>query len=493
MTESDARSVLLVRAFETTPTPAWSDSDATWASRAARRAEGEQATPERFVARRAALAAARLARRDAGVVSALAAAQPRAWPGWLVVLASLALGAASDAIGPAGRINILAPPLLALLAWNFAVYAIVALRAAGAGLSLTSGSVASRECAPSPWRRLLRHADSYRGAWTQRAAPEIAPAIARFLHDWATASRSLYGARIAVVLHAAAAALVAGALVSLYLRGIAFEYRAGWDSTFLSAADVHRLLAFVLGPAAWLSGIELPTVDELARLRFSLGTGENAAHWIHLYAVTLCAAVVVPRALLAAAATRHAHGIARRFPLSLDDDYFVRLQRAISDRPVAVVVLPYSYRLPRSVADALDGALARIVGPNVAVKVAEPAPAGAEDDAGARIAAAPHAAHRIVAALFALTATPERETHGAFVRALAAHRPAGGLLVLVDESGFRARFTGADGARRLAERRSAWQRMLADEGVDPVFVDLGATAGAAAPSTTPAANPATHS
>jgi hypothetical protein len=35
--------------------------------------------------------------------------------------------------------------------------------------------------------------------------------------------------------------------------------------------------------------------------------------------------------------------------------------------------------------------------------------------------------------------------------------------------------------------------MLADEGVDPVFVDLGATAGAAAPSTTPAANPATHS
>jgi hypothetical protein len=44
--------------------------------------------------------------------------------------------------------------------------------------------------------------------------------------------------------------------------------------------------------------------------------------------------------------------------------------------------------------------------------------------------------------------------------------------VLVDESGFRHRFEGGDGAERLQQRRSAWQRMLQDEGQSAEFVDL---------------------
>ena len=48
----------------------------------------------------------------------------------------------------------------------------------------------------------------------------------------------------------------------------------------------------------------------------------------------------------------------------------------------------------------------------------------------------------------------------------------GELRVLVDESGFRRRFTGAEGATRLAQRRTAWERLLRDEGVEPLFVDL---------------------
>jgi hypothetical protein len=75
-----------------------------------------------------------------------------------------------------------------------------------------------------------------------------------------------------------------------------------------------------------------------------------------------------------------------------------------------------------------------------------------------------------VVAIFNLGATPERETHGAFVRALAAGDPAVPLIAIVDTSEFVARFS--DQPRRISERAASWQRML--EGVDcePLFIAL---------------------
>ena len=63
-----------------------------------------------------------------------------------------------------------------------------------------------------------------------------------------------------------------------------------------------------------------------------------------------------------------------------------------------------------------------------------------------------------VIALFNLTATPERDVHGAFVAAEhATLGPAQPLLAVVDESAFRARWP--DDERRLAERRGLWTRI----------------------------------
>ena len=89
-----------------------------------------------------------------------------------------------------------------------------------------------------------------------------------------------------MALHLAAVAVAAGALAAMYLRGLGLEYRAGWDSTFLDAQAVHRWLNLLLGPASALSGIALPEPAQLEALRFSTGPGENAARWIHLYALT---------------------------------------------------------------------------------------------------------------------------------------------------------------------------------------------------------------
>jgi hypothetical protein len=462
MTESDARNVLFIRAFESAPSHAWSADDAAWASAEARRLEGERAPFEKFLARRAELAIARLARRDATARLASAALGPHAWLGWLGVALAFALGVASDAIGPSGRINILAPPLLAALVWNLAVYVILLLRFLGA-LRLDPN--------PGPLRR-----------WFLRTSARVARAIGgealadsargRFVTDWMGASGALQGARVALVLHAGAAAFVVGALLSLYVRGIAFEYRAGWDSTFLTPGAVHRVLQTVLGPAADLSGLALPDVDRLAQLRFSVGTGENAARWIHLYALTLGLAIVVPRLLLATIARWRAGSLIRRFPLALDDDYFTRLRRAFSGEVIEALVLPYSYRVAPEAKKPLTLAVQDVVGPPISLSLVEPLPQGAEDDLQPWLKAG---AKRLIVALFAATATPERETHGAFVRALAVHPAVSKLIVLIDEAEFRRRFTGADGARRLAERRAAWQRMLDDEGEEPVFVDLAAT------------------
>jgi len=74
-------------------------------------------------------------------------------------------------------------------------------------------------------------------------------------------------------------------------------------------------------------------------------------------------------------------------------------------------------------------------------------------------------------ALFALTSTPERETHGAFIDALTA-RCGAAPWVLVDESTFRRRFTGPDAEQRLQERRATWQALLQGHGATAVFVDL---------------------
>jgi hypothetical protein len=114
-------------------------------------------------------------------------------------------------------------------------------------------------------------------------------------------------------------------------------------------------------------------------------------------------------------------------------------------------------------------------------------PLGAEDDPAhwpAPVAGA------LPVALFALTATPEQESHGAFLRRLAAWQAPGATpLLLIDESGFRERFGGADGARRLEQRRDSWRRWLREQGAvqPPLFADLARSGATAGDATQPAA------
>ncbi|MGB8433831.1 MAG: DUF2868 domain-containing protein, partial [Burkholderiales bacterium] len=286
---------------------------------------------------------------------------------------------------------------------------------------------------------------------------------------WTQATARLVSARVAHVLHVAAAVFAVGAIAGLYVRGLAFEYRAGWESTFLGPEQAHWLLSIVLGPAAALTGVELPGAAHFAELRFSAGDGENAAPWIHLYAATFALFVLLPRALLALGAWLVERRLATRFPLPLEEAYFQRLVRSFRGEAAQVRVVPYGYIPSPRATLALNAIVGRAFGPQSVFEIASSVPFGGEEAIPPD--AVPTAPTALVIALFAMTATPEPENQGAFVEAIAGRLPTGApLVVIVDESGFAQRFAGDPGRR--AERQDAWRRMFAGQAREPVFADL---------------------
>ncbi len=460
---TQARLFLLVRAHETGEAgAAWSAADRAWASDEALRRAGPKASAEAWLAMRSSLAAGRLAERQPALATLLDARGPGRGSALLLVGVALLAGLSTHLIGLDQRMSLLAPALLGLLTWNLAVYAVLAWR----------GLRPARASTP----RGLRHALVVAAErWGRRMPSPLTPATQRFLADWLALSAPLQGARVAAALHLAAAAFAAGAVLGLYGRGLGVAFRAGWESTFLDAAQVHALLGLVLGPAAWLSGQGLPDLAQVEALQVGRGPGGDAAPWIHWYAITVGAVVLLPRGLLAACAAWRAARLQRQFPLDVGEPYVQALWRQWARHQrqpggaVQVQVQPVQYQLGPERLPALHAALADDWGPGLALELL------ATIDTEAPIPARP------ALPLFAMTATPEADTHGRLLRRWPGVRPPGaeGLppLVLVDESGFRKRLAAADLATRLAQRRAAWEALLAEHGHRPLFIDLDALGG----------------
>ncbi|HSU42640.1 MAG TPA: DUF2868 domain-containing protein, partial [Casimicrobiaceae bacterium] len=292
MNERTAREVVLVRAIETADVAReiWSDADRAWASRTAAEIVGEHAADDVFLGRRAMLVLARLAERFPKVRALSQVPVLRGWLAPVAAAAAFVIGVAGVDVGPGRIINLLAPPVLALLAWNLGVYLALAMAALRGEHQRERGPVRRTVVA---WFRDLLHPVP-RKSGVPRA---LGIALARFATDWPVLALPLWQRRAARLLHAGAAALALGAIAGLYLRGIALEYRAGWQSTFLDAADVARLLHAVLAPGAWLTRIPIPGEAHLQGIG-SASAGENAAPWIHLYAATILLVVIVPRLVL---------------------------------------------------------------------------------------------------------------------------------------------------------------------------------------------------
>jgi hypothetical protein len=455
MNEASAREVVLVQAVESADAARglWSDAERVEVGQSAARELGQAATLDAWIAHRAALALARL-RRRVPTLDALA----RARVDWGVLAAitiavALVVGIGAARIGPSQKINLLAPPLAALLAWNLAVYLVLAwmhVRAWTRPKSrsihrLRAGTARLAAAIARSWRRTIR-------------SGPLVEVGASFAVQWTRLAMPLGERRAAGLLHVGAAAL-------------ALEYRAVWQSTFLDAGQAATLLRVVLAPGALVTGLAIPGADELARLGPG-STGANAARWIHLYAGTLLVVVIVPRLVLAAVAWTGAARASRRFPLALDAPYFRRLARAWRSGTTRVRVIPYSYDVPARSRAGLEAALTRALETPIASAWAEPVRYGDDppgDDTRSDATAVPADA----IALFNLSATPEAENHVAFVSMLARGRDAAAApIVIVDTSEFAARFHGQPG--RIAEREAAWRDAFESASMTPIFMRLAA-------------------
>jgi hypothetical protein len=254
----------------------------------------------------------------------------------------------------------------------------------------------------------------------------------------------------------------------MYVRGLTFEYRATWESTFLGPDAAALLLHVVLGPAAVLLGVAVPDAAALAAMRAPLGS-DTAALWIHLWATTAAIVIVVPRLVLAASAFARQSRLARHLEVDPTGGSFRELLAPDRGAGLTVEVFPYSYRIAGREVDTLLELLHEVFGLRADVRVMPVLPYGSDLPRSSS-----DGANAIAVLIYGLVQSPEREVHGRLARELATRfRAPSQVLALVDSSAWRARFADGD-ERRADERRRAWDRVLAETGVAPLHVDLGA-------------------
>ena len=376
-----------------------------------------------------------------------------------LVLATLAVAAAAGALtnllGPGRHVSVLAFPLAGIVLWNLAVYAALVVR------SLARAAAALRRAGPPP-DRLARAGQWLEGVW--RAGPgrrqgestraiAVSDAVRRFQGLWLPAAAPLLAARLRVVLHLAALAMALGAVAGMYVSGVAFEYRATWESTWLDAPAVQRYLDVVLGPAARV--LEVP-VPDVAPLRGPAGEGD-AAPWIHLWGATLGLVVVLPRAALAVAAALTAARLARRLPVHVDAEYARRALQSGRGAATVVEIVYYSCTLDPSLRERLHARLQEEVGARAVIRDGAQLAYGDGPDR-IRLPEDP-ARTGVLVLVFALAQTPEPEVHGELVDRLRErlHRSRWRLLAVLETATYRRR-AGSDD--RVRERRATWDRLL---------------------------------
>ncbi|HET7204421.1 MAG TPA: DUF2868 domain-containing protein [Steroidobacteraceae bacterium] len=402
-----------------------------------------------------------------------------------MLLVAFGVGLALSVLDSRVRIEIVAFPLLGLVLWNLVVYAVLAVATLRRPRSRAPGAVSTAAGWVAwplrwGWRRaasLVRQASFYHRP--------LASALRRFSEEWWPLAQPLLALEGRRIFHLAAAAVALGLVAGFYVRGIALEYRAGWESTFLTPTQVRGALHVLYGPASAATGIALPADDAaIEALHWRDGAGGGpAAGWIHLIAATAILFVVLPRLWLAILASIALVRASRRIaPPDLLLPYARRVLGASDAAPaaVAVRVIPYAYHPAQASLDGLGKLLHATYGPGTRVDLAT---AVAYGDEAALRRLEPATSHGLEILLFTLAATPEVENHGAVLvaarDALAAAKSPTRLVALVDEAPLLAHMRGdASLASRVDERRDAWREFGARHGYEVCLADLAALAAA---------------
>jgi Protein of unknown function (DUF2868) len=497
MREEVLRFVLLIKAIEEidragTLLPA---GERQAAAREARRSAGDATvveaasieratlpkTAQRMLAARAGTLLKQIVARHPFVDTVLGVAGGTAWVSALLVLLGLLFGLTLSALDGTQRINILAPALLGLVLWNLLVYAAVF---AGWIRSPASSSLRRRWLA----RAIVQNGLARLTHLTVKSASFNAPlaeALRRFSGEWYEAAKPLLLARATRVFHLCAAAVGTGLIAGMYLRGIALDYQAGWESTFLDAQQVHALLSVIYGPASVVTGVALPDAGHIELIRWHDGAGgERAGSWIHLLAASAALFIVLPRLVLALPLTLSIWRWSRHAPLPPALGAYFRSVFSAVDSALGrgiIMVLPYAYEPSADALARLRALLPPALGENFAVDAHAPVPYGDEGSFIQHLGDRGGGTADVIVLLCNLAATPEDENHGTVIAGVRDWLTTGArhaqLLVLVDAGPYAARMAAQGGAKeRMAERRRAWLEFVAARGLSACVVDLAAPA-----------------
>ncbi len=328
MQEAELKRVLLVRAFEEVEEGAFLPESIAAANEAA----GERDELAPWLLRRADVL---LERMPAGLAELANGALPPRWLLGAVPAGAALLGVAGASLGPGGKIHLFVNPMMALVLWSVGAYlAFLATggwkpRGADAGANESLRAPTSVIAGNFGWlgRGLLA---GFR--WLVRLWGRGAASTAEGLGPVATRFRALHAAhaaapatdRVRGILNLSAVGFALGTLAGMYLRGVGFGYRAFWESTLVGTEAARESLVHgVFLPGALALGGAFPDAEAVRALADPAGA--EAAIWLHVWAITGVAYVLLPRLGLALFHFRRAARAARALEIDEDDPHWRRI------------------------------------------------------------------------------------------------------------------------------------------------------------------------
>jgi len=368
---------------------------------------------------------------------------------WMIAgwIAALVLGYVVSGLGQEAEFNLLALPLVGVLAWNgLIMVAALVLELKSEGRSPILEWLAQR-LSPSP-ADPSGEGEVPTGMSVDQRFSQLADAPA--MERWQRRFRSW--------LHVGAAMLALGSAVGLYAHGWSKEYRAVWESTLLSDSQAQGFFGALFKPASSALHLPLPLdkLPEMHRTQGQVASSAPALPWIHLYAGTLVLLVIVPRLLLAALSVWRAHAVMLKRMRSMGwKTYLIRTLRSVEGGQEVITVLIHATDATPTHREVWTRGVRDRFGRMVETEMIT-VPLGDEDD----FVAEWKPAHPRVFIIFNLATTPELEVQRRFAldvkQVLMTRQPEAELMVLLDATSIGNRWS----PEKLAVREKLWTEML---------------------------------
>ena len=369
LTEDAAAKIVLIRSIEECDPRAFSEELRAQAFVAAQDVEPGLSSIERYAAR----LFEHLSPWYQSILQLAKIPAPWTFP---VCFAAFLLGLATNLLGPAQQIHVIRNPIFILIAWNLLIFLalfVLFLRrkiktqqvtnvvpAANTVESLRSSLRNHQYKAPWVVKYLLPGVWHFfhRMIFAVHEQKNLAQIMRRFSHHWLSVAGALVVSRWRRLLHLGSVFIASGAVAGMYFRGLFQGYRVMWDSTFIvDQESVATFIRVLFGPSLWISKLfGLGLANEISVSRLLSPGGDEADGWIHLFAISVFVAVVLPRLALAAWQSRRLARLSDNIALPLDHYYGEVIEgpiRLLIEKEVGVQAQTFSAKVAGFVASKL--------------------------------------------------------------------------------------------------------------------------------------------